>query len=198
LEYTEATCMKRLLTMTLALASMGYAIAQDVPPPPPLKGDAASLADTMKFLQSKLPGKVNYIVYFHDNITGTELPPMKRSFELSNVSADAGSCTIRFHSRFDNGKNANNIIDRDDEISLKPVREITLMTMEQVIVQADAKAGHPERSNKVEPALFLVVINLGEHRRMMLNFYDETVPDRVAKAMSHAVDLCGGGNQDPF
>jgi hypothetical protein len=29
-------------------------------------------------------------------------------------------------------------------------------------------------------------------------FYDETLSDRVSKALQHAVDLCGGGRQDPF
>jgi len=180
--------MKAFWISTLALASIVCVIAQDVPPPPPMRGDAASLKDTMKFIQDKLPGKVNYIVYGHDNVTGVD-GTGKRSFEVNNVSADAGLCSIRFHSRFDNGKNANNVADRDDEIFLKQVREITLMTMDQVVQRADAKAGHPERSNKVD---------WGEHRAMMFNFYDETMSDRVSKALQHAVDLCGGGSQEPF
>jgi hypothetical protein len=97
--------MKPFWIMTLALASMGWAIAQDVPPPPPMKGDAASLADTMKFLQSKLPGKVNYMVYIHNNVTGNDATK-KASTEKSNVSADAGSCRIAYHSlRITDGAN---------------------------------------------------------------------------------------------
>jgi hypothetical protein len=189
--------MKPFSIMTLVLASVGCVIAQDVPPPPPLRGDAASLKDTMKFIQDKLPGKVNYIIYGHDNIAGVD-GTIKRSFEVSNLSADAGLCSIRFHSRFDNGKKADNIIDRDEEILLKQAHEITLMTMDQVVQRADAKTGHPERSNKIDPPIFLVVVNWGEHRRMMFNFYDESMSDRVSKALQHAVELCGGGNPDPF
>lgn len=48
---------------TLALASMGWAIAQDVPLPPPMQAVAASLEDTMKFIQDKPPGTVNYFIY---------------------------------------------------------------------------------------------------------------------------------------
>jgi len=31
--------------------------AQEIPPLAPLRGDAASLVDTMKFIQEKLPGR---------------------------------------------------------------------------------------------------------------------------------------------
>jgi hypothetical protein len=31
-----------------------------------------------------------------------------------------------------------------------------------------------------------------------LHFGDEDMANRVAKAMNHAAELCGGGNKDPF
>jgi hypothetical protein len=187
--------MKPFSITMLTLALMECAIAQDVPPPPPLRGDAASLEDTMKFLASRLPSKVNYIVYTHDNVAGTDLPAVKRSFEVSNVSADASSCSIRFHSRFDYGKSTD-IRDMDNEIVLKQVREIVLGQMDQVVQQAVAKGGHPERSVKIDPPIFLVRVRW-DHG-MTFNFYDETLSGRVSKALQHAVDLCGGGNPEPF
>ncbi|MGA3026486.1 MAG: hypothetical protein ABSF98_17105 [Bryobacteraceae bacterium] len=183
------------------LASMGWAIAQ-VPPPPPLRGDAATLKDTMKFIQDKLPGKVNYAVYAHDNVTGADRLN-KRSMELSDVSAvsaGAESCSITFHFRFDNGKGI--IVEKDWGVFLKLVDEITLAQWDQLIEQANAKAGHPEVSAKVDPAVFLVVVKSRAGSPfggdMTFNFYDEAMADRVAKALQHAVDLCGGGNQEPF
>jgi len=188
--------MKIFWITTMAMASVGCATAQDVPPPPPLRGDAASLKDTMKFIEDRLPGKVNYIVYTHDNVADTDLTPFKRSFELSNVSTDAGSCHVGFHLRFDNGKNAN-VVDRDEELFLKQVREIALSQMDQVIQRANAKAAHPELNVKVDPPIFLVVVKWEKHS-MMFNFYDDALADRVSKALQHAVDLCGGGSLDPF
>jgi hypothetical protein len=181
---------------TLAMASMGLTIAQEVPPLSPLRGDAASLKDTMKFIQDKLPGRVNYIVYGHDNVAGSDSTPVRRSFAIDNVAADASRCYISFHSRFDNGKNS--VVDRDGDLVLKQVREIALMQMDQVVQQADAKAGHPELSVKIDPPIFLVVVRSDPDHRLMLNFYDETLSDRVSKALQHAVELCGGGHQDPF
>ena len=149
----------------------------------------------MKFIQDKLPGKVNYVVYGHDNIAGTD-STLKRSFDLSNVTADASRCSIGFHYQFDNGKNTG-IVDKDEEVFLKQAREIVLMQMDQAVQLADAKAGHPERSTKVDPPVFLVVVK-NEHHSAMFNFYDANLSNRVSQALQHAVDLCGGGNQEPF
>jgi hypothetical protein len=189
--------MKGFWITTLALASTGWAMAQDIPPLPLLRGDAASLKDTMKFIQAKLPGKVNYIVYGHDNVAGTDSTPLRRTLALSSVVADAESCRIIFHMLFDNGKGSN-IIEKDNEIFLKQVQEIVLMQMDQVIQQANAKAGHPEQSAKVDPAIFLVVVRSESNHSMMFNFYDEALSERVSKALQHAVELCGGGKQEPF
>jgi hypothetical protein len=188
--------MKTFWAMTLTLASIQCAIAQEVPPPPPMRGDQASLKDTMKFVQDKLPGKVNYIVYGHDNIAGTD-SVLKRSFVLSNVSADADACHISFHYQFDSGKNTG-IVNKDEDIFLKQVRQVALKQMDQVIQQADAKSGHPERTVKVDPPIFLVVVSKIDNHSMMFNFYEDTIADRVSKALLHAVELCGGGNQEPF
>jgi hypothetical protein len=187
--------MNALWITTMILASVGCAVGQDVPPPPPMRGDAATLKDTMKFIQDKLPGKVNYILYRHDNIAGTDLPALKQSFELSNVSADAGRCSISGHLRFDNGQN---VVDIDSVILLKEFREITLAQLELVIQREDAKAGRPERSVKVDPPIFTVVGIKHNGDQGQLNFYDETLADRVSKALQHAMELCGGGSQEPF
>jgi hypothetical protein len=170
-------------------------VAQDAPQPQP-PADAPSLKDTMKFIQAKLPGRVNYVVYSHDNIAGTDGPPLKRTLVVSNVSADANRCSISFNMLFDNGK-PNGLIEKDREISLKQVKQVTTGQMDQVIQQANAKSDHPEQSVQIDPPIFLVMVK-SEPNGMMFNFYDENMSQRVANALQHAVDLCGGGIQEPF
>src|SRR5271170_4671024 len=105
--------MKSLWLTTLVLAASMQ--AQEIPPLAPLRGDAATLKDTMKFLQDKLPGKVNYIVYEHNNVAGTDSPPSKRSLEMTNVKADPDRCYIGYHFRLDNGTT---VFDQDSGITL--------------------------------------------------------------------------------
>jgi hypothetical protein len=123
--------------------------------------------------------------------------------ELSDVSADAGGCSISFHWRFDTGNQSQTgIVEKDSEVFLKLVQEITVTQWDLLLQQGSAKAGHPEVSVSVEPAVFLVVLKATagspSTQNMRFNFYDEDMANRVAKALQHAVDLCGGGHQEPF
>jgi hypothetical protein len=180
---------------TLALVSMSLAIAQDVPPPPPMRGEAASLKDTMRFLQDKLPGKVNYMMYRHDNITGADVRA-KFTFEVWNVSADADQCGIDDHWRITLNEKIKP--DEDALVNLKQVREVVVISLDQADQQAAAKNGHPEWSFKIDPPIFSVRAKR-DGGQSAFDFYDETLANRVATALRHAVDLCGGGgNQEPF
>jgi hypothetical protein len=46
--------------------------------------------------------------------------------------------------------------------------------------------------------MFLVVARGAGNQNTGFYFLDEDVANRIAKAMVHAVELCGGGNKDPF
>jgi hypothetical protein len=187
--------MRAFWITMLALASIGWAIAQDVPPLPPLRGDAASLKDTMKFIQDKLPGKVNYVVYVHDSVTGTD-SMQKWTVLVTDVSADR--CSIAFHFQFDNEQHTKNL-NEVREVSLKDVREVSLAPLDQATQLVLAKRGNPERSVKIDPPVFFLTVRTSTSRGGTgFSFYDEALADRVVKALQHAVDLCGGGNQEPF
>lgn len=155
-----------------------------------------TLDETLKFLQEKIPGKVNYIVYGENGLTGAS-NGLKRTLQLGSVYADMDQCSITFHMHFDNGKGgAPN--DKDVEIAFKRVTGVSLGTMAQTVQLANAKAGHPEVSVRVDPPIFLVVLKYEPDHSMMFNFYDEALSERVARALQHAAELCGGGRQDPF
>jgi hypothetical protein len=190
--------MKAFIVGT-ALVLAAALMAQDAPPQQEApQADGPTLKDTMKFIQEKLAGRVNYVVYGHDNITNSDSTPLKRSFLLNNVVADASRCSIGFHSMFDNGKGGN-IIEKDDEIFLKwEVKEIATRSMDEVLQQGNAKSDHPELSVKVDPPIFVVAVKRENHS-MMFNFYEQALSERVARAMQYAVNLCGGEKQqEPF
>ena len=163
---------------TLALASMSLAIAQDVPPPPPMRGEAASLKDTMRFLQDKLPGKVNYMMYRHDNITGADISG-KFAFELWKVSADADRCRIDAHWRFI--VNWETKRDEDALVDLKQVQEIVVISLDQPDQQGAAKAGHPEWSYRIDPPIFSVRAKR-DGGQSAFDFYDETLANQIGRA----------------
>ena len=179
---------------------MACAFAQDPsepPPPPPLRGDAASLKDTMKFLQDKISGKVDFMVYKHDNIANTDAT-FKTSNEISNVTAnvDVDQCHIYGHSkRVINGEVKN---DQDFSDDLKQVRDVVVILYDQVISRGYAKKGQPEVTFKTDPLIFDVQASGENGGNFGWLFYEESLANRVAAALQHGVDLCGGGNKEPF
>jgi hypothetical protein len=44
----------------------------------------------------------------------------------------------------------------------------------------------------------VLLVNISGGGVHEFNFYDETLCHRVAKALQHAVELCGGGSKEPF
>jgi hypothetical protein len=180
----------------LAVFLSSIANAQDVPPPPKPKDDGPSLEVTMKFIQDKLReiGRMNYVVYTHDNTNGNDVSN-KFSTEANNVQASVADCRIDFH--WSASRNGEALDDRDISFFLKNVQEIVVLTREQELDQIDAAAGHPGFSSRVEPPIFMLQAKRSNGMHAF-GFFDESLANRVAKALVHAVELCGGGSKEPF
>jgi len=180
--------------LTICFAA-GVALGQQkVTPPPRPPDDGPSLQDTMKFIQDKLNGMgpVNYVAYFHDSVTGKDWIN-KISKEVSKVDANSTTCTIGFHRK--SQSNGTVFRDNDHQFALKESENIIVMTEDQYAKEDDAKLGKPEWSARIDPPTFV----LKESKSgTFVDFSDEDLANRVAKAMVHAVELCGGGRKDPF
>jgi hypothetical protein len=194
--------MKNIVRVFLGVFSAvllnGAALSQQVVPPPPKPvPDGPSLAATMQFIQTKLQerGRLNFAVYTHDNADGKDYID-QYSGEPSNFQADAATCKISYHRNLK--KNGTVLADADFSFSLHDVRDMVVMPADQDMKRSYAAAGHPTWDARVEPAMFLVVARGAGNQNTGFYFLDEDVANRIAKAMVHAVELCGGGNKDPF
>jgi hypothetical protein len=194
--------MKRcLITMCFGLLAVSAALAQEkktVPPPPNPADDGPSLEATMKFIQDTMNdnGPVNYAIYFHDNAVGNEWTNQYK-IEGTNFTADPGSCRLSYHWKAE--KNRAVVSDVDVAFFLKTLVDIVAMPMEQNQKEVDTANGHPSWSYRVDPPAFVAEVRKTGRGRNAFDFSDEQMANRVAKAMAHAVELCGGGSQsDPF
>ena len=187
-----------VLVVAGMLAAQGMLCApQDVPLPPKPPDSGPSLADTVKFVEDKLDeqGKMNYVVYIHDDAQGTD-GTVSRSSEISKVRASAADCRIDYHWIQEiNGEVGS---ETDRWFPLKDVRDIEVMPIEQRFKEIDSAANHPELSTRTNPPVFDLIVRRPNKVVNEFEFLDETVANRVAKAMVHAVELCGGGNNEPF
>jgi hypothetical protein len=105
-------------------------------------------------------------------------------------------------------------------IVFKEVEQITVENIQDFLNRKRAESGHPEITATVAPPVFVVELSalkpvFSIHKSISkgkkapqvsdttdkavnFTFRDEEMADRVAKAILHAVELCGGGNKDKF
>jgi hypothetical protein len=62
----------------------------------------------------------------------------------------------------------------------------------------DTANGNPQLDKRQDPPYFTVTAKLKDNSETPLFFSSEEIANRIAKAMVHAVELCGGGNKEPF
>ncbi len=185
-----------LLSLVLLTTS---AVPQKSAPPPSGPADSASLEVTMKFIQDKLNavGNVNYTAHWHDYVDDTD-GILRYSFQASNVVANPANCWIKYHLKIVTGTGLN---DRDNGFFLPDVQGFVVTKGEQYENERFVAIGYPSISAKVDPPIFWLVARRPENSQLSVwrkpgenafVFTDEETANGVAKAMLHAVELCGG------
>jgi hypothetical protein len=193
----EPINMKWLLSSLIFLVStLAFAQKQVAPPPKPAD-DGPSIEVTMKFIEDKLNavGTINFILYLHDGVTGIDWSN-KRSWGISNVVADPNTCFIKYHYKWVHVGQV--VKDNDITLGFKWVKNIAVTPVDLLIHNADVKAGHPERSIRSDPPVFALVAKFSNGNNQEFDFYDESMANRVAKAMARGAEICGGGSKALF
>ncbi|MGB9406753.1 MAG: hypothetical protein WCA89_04405 [Terracidiphilus sp.] len=187
-----------VLSMLLTATTAGLAQTSVAPPPKPADS-GPSLAVTMKFIQDKMneQGKINYALYTHDNSSGEDWPVYQISIEATNVVADPATCRLTWHKVTTNGGKVG--IDRDFSLDLRDVQTFEVRTSVREAKMEDTANGHPQLDKRQDPPYFAVTARSKGNVETPFFFTNEETANRVAKAMVHAVELCGSGqNQEPF
>jgi len=190
--------LRMALALCLAFTLTGLAAAQQAVAPPPRPADSGpSLAVTMQFIQDKLNhlGVVNYVGYNHDNIDGSNWTN-SFSTETTNVAADPATCRISYHEK--RIKDGDVTSDKDFTFNLSEIQEVVIMPRDQLLKKVNTRAGHPSWDARIDPPVSMLLVRKAEDTEWYFYFFDEDLANRVAKAVVHAVELCGGGNKSPF
>jgi hypothetical protein len=163
-----------------------------------------SLKDTMQFILDKL-GEQGIVSYKYE-ISKRHRYKLFKSVWLSDISVNAAVCRLdfRWHQTVMWPSIDDQVQDLTITFPLQGVRSIDAMTAERYQMTEDAY-GDPSKPAKVDSPVFVLVLrvkpeppSLQTHNEYTDFFFkDESVANRVAKAMAHAVDLCGGGKKIP-
>ncbi len=194
------------LRVTLAaLATLGILATlevmhaqQNIPPPPKPPDSGPTLEVTLKFITDKIgdEGKLAYSTTVTD--TAQQGPEWTNKFEveLTNAAFDVNACKISYH--WHAVQNGNVSDDKDYTLNLREVKDLVVLSQEENQHQVDARNGHDSWRSRLTPPIFVLVAHRPKKVENVFLFSEEEMANRVAKAMVHAVELCGGGNNEPF
>lgn len=164
------------------------------------KGGSAgvSLAATLQFIQGKMNenSTTNYILFFNDASAGSTLQN-RFSQEMTGVRVAPTSCSIFYHAKA--SRDGAVVVERDTRIPFAKLVDVVVEPAPQESSEENARAGHPNWiGTSSNPAVTTLLARRPDNVSNTMFFTDANVADRVAKAMTHAIELCGGGSKDPF
>ncbi len=116
--------------------------------------------------------------------------------EASTVTSDDNACTLGFHwhSTVD-GKPAQ---DLDTTISFKIVTSVSISSMDDDVARLNAAGGHAGWVSQMRPPVWVLLLHKSNGHTNTMDFRDRDMAERVAKAIRHAAELCGGTTSMPF
>jgi len=180
-----------------AVMAQGSATA-DTPPAAASSTSGPSLAETIQFIQEKMNdvGKVAWVDFLQDAKDGSTWTETFTT-ELNNVIVDQNQCRFSYHRKVtDNGETDS---DQNYFFSLRDVQDIIVKPEEQNQTDWIAQNGKPNIIvTSTSPSIATLIVHRPRGEMNTFRFTDANLADRVAKAMQHAVELCGGGNRDKF
>lgn len=133
----------------------------------------------------------------HDTQTGND-SRYNVTYQITNVVADEDQCRISYHWKSTRGQAS--LPEADLWFSLRNVQYVQSKPYEQFQTEVDARAGDPNTvTSSTNPPLTVLMVHQSRNiKEQPFILDDPQLADRVARALTHAVELCGGGNNEPF
>ncbi len=177
--------------LVFSIASTAWA-QQSAPPQP--TASPQPLTAAMAVIQKELNavGKLNFVVHIFNADEKGDAP---YSEQLSNVVADPAACTIHYHWwRMMHGEVVN---DEDVALKLHDVQVVATMSHDEYLKKVAKEEGSTPDGDrgyyeKFDPPLFMVMVQISDEDGAAFSFTDEKQAGRVGKAVTQAVQLCGG------
>jgi hypothetical protein len=174
------------------------------------------------FSQTNIPGVAFRTFYRFSDVTTDSSTCSLHKVETTNVRVEVtAGTTYSEGGKPVTGADLVRQLVETSTVSLKDVESIRVESQQDAVNRSFAQNGYPDISATIEPTIFQLTLvaskpvflfhvsqTVGKQppvtsdtplaKEDSLHFRDEDTADRLAKALTHAIELCGGGNKDPF
>jgi hypothetical protein len=183
--------MRRVLVaMAVAMIGVGAAVAQA-----PQTGQGLDV--TLAFIRDKVAqqGPINYASVNHNSAGGADWRD-QFNVEASNVTADIPACQLNFH--WHTVVDGKVVYDGENGFPFGKVNRVVVTSMEADLARLAAEGCHPTYTSKVTPPVWVLTAYRADGTSNTVDFHDRDLAERVARAMRHAAELCGGTKREAF
>jgi hypothetical protein len=189
--WSKASCALALLSLLAVDAALS---ASNVQPAP--NAARPSLKDTTRFVQEQLnaAGPLSYGLRRHDVATGKTSETNNSAF-TSNVKVlvykkpkIGMQCLFSYHDKETQDDEV--IEDRDLGVLLNDIDQVSVTPVEAIDQEL-----HPSRKTTITAPVFRMDLHSADGGDNFLFFSSEELANDIAKAITHAVELCVNGEQ---
>jgi len=171
-------------------------ICRAIPATPNPASGPPSLTDTLRFVDEKLndSGAVTYRRTLKNPDDSPRGDSQLWSNTISEALTDPQMCILRF--RLSTTLNGNPDNTSNPVISLRRIEKLEVISEQDSMNRL--RAPNSGLWSMAPTVYELLLMEQGGGTFRIIRFGTEEMANRVAKAMTHAVELCGGGSKDPF
>jgi hypothetical protein len=150
-----------------------------------------NLSDTLRFIEQKLNAEASVAIGFRSADSSS-----RQSYQVVDAHGDPTTCQLRY--RLLGTVDGKPLLDLKTVLSFRRVQKLEVQS-EQDFDNRLMEQGGSDTRFIVTPAVYrLSVTGSGGQNMAWVNFADEAMADRVAKAMNHAAELCRPETNEPF
>ena len=153
-----------------------------------------TLKETLAFIRSSLveQGKIVYAIKMHDSADGSDWGQAMTG-EASNVKFDLANCAVSYHWKTESDGKV--IQDFDTSWDLRKGKKVSVGSREDEIRQQAINGGNSTWTAIVSPPMWVVSITFTDTAGVA-NFTDKSKAEKFARAVDHAMELCGAPKED--
>jgi hypothetical protein len=183
-ETKMAKLSSRVLCATICLALIA---------PSPVLAAGKSLKATLAFMRDRFAGQgeVNYSIKLHDASDGSDWS-QSMSGRATKVSYDVARCTLSYH--WNTSSDGKQVQDFDVTWNFKNGRKVAVSSREEEVRTQAIDGGHTTWTAIVTPPIWVVTLTFADHAGVA-NFTSKDTAERFARAVDHAMDLCGAAKE---
>ena len=153
-----------------------------------------SLKETLGYIRDRFAaqGEVSYTMKLHDSADSSDWS-QSMTGRATKVVFSVANCSLSYH--WNTSSDGKQIQDFDVTWNFRNGRKVGVVSREEEVRTQAINDGHATWTAIVSPPVWVVTLTFSDHAGVA-NFTNKDNAERFARAVDHAMELCGAAKED--